>query len=120
MPGLCAGELGSLEEVVGQMLQHRPPLLPESVLDAVWSACKQAHGSRESSGSARILRCSLILLSMAAAKKPETVAQNLQTLLEVHRILLTMLLHIRRLVIFTNETPVQRRHWPEAVTVEDA
>lgn len=69
---------------MSQMLQHRPPLLTEPVLDAIWSACKQAHAARHSAGSSNTLRCSLILLSMAAAKRPETVANNLQTLLEVN------------------------------------
>ena len=80
---LRLGELGSLEEVVNQMLQHRPPLLTEPVLGAMWSACKQAHVARQYPSSAKTLRCGLTLLSMAAAKRPETVAENLQTLLEV-------------------------------------
>ena len=67
------------------MLQHRPPLLTDTVLEAIWWSCKQAHAARHSPGSGKILRCSLILLSMAAAKKPETVAGNLQTLLEVRQ-----------------------------------
>lgn len=65
------------------MLMRQPPLLQEPVLDAIWRLCRHAYVSRGRPESARTLRCSLILLSMAAAQEPILIASKLETLLEV-------------------------------------
>ena len=73
--GWHAGELGSLEEVVVQMLNHQPPFLKPPVLSALWQLCEGP--------SPRRVRNSLAIISMAAAKQPSLVSARLDLLLKV-------------------------------------
>ena len=75
-----AGELSSLEEVVAQMLIHQPPLLKPPVIQAIW----QCLGSSQSLLDSKVadLDCGCALISMIAAKQPETVVDNLSLLLK--------------------------------------
>jgi len=74
------GELGSLEEVVFQMLNHQPPFLKPPVLNALWLLCE---GTAADAGAARSVRNGLVIITMAAAKQPTLVSSRLDLLLKV-------------------------------------
>ena len=72
-----------MEEVLGQMLAHKPPLLKPPTLNAIWQLCERAHRSPQDPLSAKHLPCGFVLLSMAAAVQPEVISARLDLLLKV-------------------------------------
>ena len=78
-----------MEEIVGHLISHQPPLLKPPVLSALWQLCESAYRVPASQESAQDLRCGITVLSMAAAKQPSLVASQLGAMVEVRFICLT-------------------------------
>ncbi|KAL0030248.1 hypothetical protein WJX77_005012 [Trebouxia sp. C0004] len=84
--GSTLGELGALEEVVGQLVTRG--LMKPMTLKALWFICSNAHdqltaNGGQSEGLLQEVRSSLAVISMAAMKQPHLVAERLDLLLKV-------------------------------------
>ncbi|KAL0043109.1 hypothetical protein WJX79_009421 [Trebouxia sp. C0005] len=84
--GSTLGELGALEEVVGQLVIRG--LMKPMTLKALWFICSSAHdqltaSGGQSEGLLQEVRSSLAVISMAAMKQPHLVAERLDLLLKV-------------------------------------
>lgn len=88
------------------MLDHQPSLLPDAVLEAMWTTCKEANLAQNVPGSLKTLEGGLTLLSMATAKRPSLTSKHLSFLLEVK---LSDRLSVWRGMAFVLIRPISRK-----------